>query len=135
MVQQDADNGSYMEDSGYYRTNGINNYRVMIDGKTLVDQDVDVAHGAVNTYVDSLNAHNKDHFIPFEMYCKGGFLLVIKTNHSQSNELSFDQKGNLSIHLKFAANMVHNQMIYTFGVVHSTFEITADRNCITNYTY
>ena len=135
MVQQDADNGSYVEDSGFYRTNGINNYRVMIDGKTLVDQDIDTDHGAVNAYVDSLNAHNNDHFIPFEMYCKGGFLLVIKTNHSQNNELSFDQKGNLSIHLKFANNMPHNQMIYTFGVVHSTFEITADRNCITNYSY
>ena len=135
MVKQDADNGSYTEDPGFYRTNGINNYRVMIDGKTLVDKDIDTARGAVSAFVDSLNAHNGDHFIPFEMYCKGGFLLVIKTNHSQNNELSFDQKGNLSIHLKFAHNVNHNQMIYTFGVVHSTFEITADRNCITNYSY
>ena len=135
MVKQDADNGAYTEDAGYYRTNGLNNYRIMIDGKTLVDQDVDANNGAVTAYVDSLNAHNNDHFIPFDMYCKGCFLLVIKTNHSQNNELSFDQKGNLSIHLKFNNNMVDNQIIYTFGVVHTTFEITADRNCITNYSY
>ena len=135
-VKQSADQGSFLEDPFYYQTNGLENYRLMIDGKLLVDQTVDVANGAVPSYVDSLEAqNNSENFIPYECFTNGCFLLSIKTNHSQENELSFEQKGNLSIFLKFAANLPVNQTIYVVGVCHSSFEITSDRNILTNYSY
>ena len=136
MVKQSASTGTYNEDPCYYQTNRLINYRVMIDGKLLTDQDVDTTNGAVSGYVNSLSAHNdSDNFIPHDVYTKGSFLLAIKTNHSQHKEISFTRKGNLSIHLKFAADMAVNQIAYVVGKCHSTFEITADRNIITNYSY
>ena len=108
----------------------------MIDGKQLINQDVDHANNAVAAFVNSLDAQdNSETFIPFEVFTEGCFVLSIKTNHSQQNELSFERKGNLAIHLKFANNMNTNQVVYVVGICHSSFEITADRNCITNYTY
>ena len=136
MTKQKADQGQYSEDAEYFQTNNLINYRLMIDGKLLVDQACNPADNCLSAYVNSLNAHNNDeNFIPFNLYTSGCFLLVVKTNHSQENELSFERKGNLSIHLRFNDAVVDNQIIYTFGVCHSTFEITADRNCITNYSY
>ena len=102
----------------------------------LIEQDVDTENGVVSAYVNSLSAHNdSENFIPHDVYTNGSFLLAIKTNHSQHKEISFTRKGNLSIHLKFAADMAVNQIAYVVGICHSTFEITADRNIITNYSY
>ncbi len=136
MVKQTGDTGAYNEDPFYYQTNGLINYRIMIDGKLLIDQDVLPENDAVSAYVNSLTAHNNsENFIPFNMYTKGSFLLVVKTNHSQESEVSFTRKGNLSIHLKFNANIAENQIVYVIGKCHSTFEVTADRNIVTNYSY
>ena len=136
MVKAAADQGSYTEDPHFYQHNGLENYRLMLDGKLLISQDVDVNNGATAAYVNSLETqNNSENFIPYNCYTKGCFLLAIKTNHSQSNELSFEQKGNLSIHLKFSSAMTANQKIYVMGICHSTFEISADRNCVTNYAY
>ena len=108
----------------------------MIDGKLLIDQDLSPNNDAVSAYVNSLTAHNNsEYFVPFNMYTKGCFLLVVKTNHSQESEISFTRKGNLSIHLKFDENIAVNQVVYVIGKCHSTFEVTADRNIITNYSY
>ena len=136
MVKQSADQGDFTEDAHYYRTNGLENYRVMIDGKQLVNQDVDSGNNAVSAFVNSLDAQdNAETFIPFEVFTDGCFVLSIKTNHSQPNELAFERKGNLAIHLKFSNNMATNQVVYVVGICHSSFEITADRNCVTNYSY
>ena len=136
MVKQSGDTGAYNEDPGYYQTNGLTNYRIMIDGKLLIDQDLSPDNDAVSAYVNSLTAHNNsEYFVPFNMYTKGCFLLVVKTNHSQESEISFTRKGNLSIHLKFEGNIAENQIVYVIGKCHSAFEVTADRNIITNYSY
>ena len=136
MVKQTGDTGAYNEDPFYYQTNGLINYRIMIDGKLLIDQDVLPENDAVSAYVNSLTSNNNsESFIPFNMYTKGCFLLVVKTNHSQESEVSFTRKGNLSIHLKFNANIAENQIVYVIGKCHSTFEVTADRNIVTNYSY
>ena len=136
MLKQSADQGSYVEDPHFYQHNGLENYRLMLDGKLLISQDVDTTNGATAAYVNSLESqNNSENFIPYNCYTKGCFLLCIKTNHSQSNEISFEQKGNLSIHLKFSAAMDVNQKIYVVGICHSTFEISADRQIVTNYAY
>ena len=45
------------------------------------------------------------------------------------------QKGTLSIDLEFNADIADTQIVYVIGKCHSTFEITADRNIISNYAY
>lgn len=136
MVKQAADQGIYTEDPHFYQTSSLENYRLMIDGKLLVSQDIDVNNGATPAYVNSLETqNNSENFIPYTCYTKGCFILAIKTNHSQSSELSFESKGNLSIHLKFSAPLAVNHKIFIIGICHSSFEITSDRNCVTNYSY
>ena len=99
MVSQTSDAGVYDEDPLYYRHNRISNYRIMIDGSVLKDQDCSQTDGYVNVYTDSLYAHGaQEYFIPYEIYGKGGFVIVISTNYSQNNELSFEQKRNMNIH-------------------------------------
>ena len=86
MVKQSADQGSYSEDPHFYQTNSLENYRLMIDGKLLVSQDIDVNNGATPAYVYSLETqNNSENFIPYTCYTKGCLILAIKTNHSQSN--------------------------------------------------
>ena len=136
MVKQTADQGMYNEDPLYFHHNKLINYRIMIDGNPLIEQACTTKDGYVNPYVNSQIAYgNGESFIPFEMYNKGGFLLIIKTNHSQNNELSFGRRGNISIILNFEDPLAVNYVVYLVGQQHSSLQITADRSCITNYTY
>ena len=136
MIKQNADVGMYTEDPLYFHHNDLINYRVMIDGNPLLDVTCTSADGYVGPYVISQKSYDEgDSFLPFDMYAHGGFILVIKTNHSQKHELSFESKGNLSIILKFRNNVVENYIVYLIGQQHSSLSITGDRSCITNYTY
>ena len=136
MVKQSADRGVYTEDVGFFQHNNITNYRIMQDGKVLAEQDLNAGQKYVNSFTESLIAHgNDDHFIPFDIYNKSGFLIAVRTNHSQAGELSFEQKGNLNCHFRFANPLAENTVMYLCGKVHSTFEITGDRECVTNYSY
>ena len=136
MVKQNADVGMYNESPLYFHHNDLINYRVMIDGNPLLDVTCNSADGYVGPYVISQKSYDEgDSFLPFDMYAHGGFILVIKTNHSQKHELSFESKGNLSIILKFRNNVVENYIVYLIGQQHSSLSITGDRSCITNYTY
>ena len=136
MIKQGADTGIYNEDPLYFQHNDLTSYRVMIDGTPLIEQSCTAADGFVGPYVTSQIAYNEgESFIPFNMYNSGGFVLIIKTNHSQKNELSFEMKGNLSIILKFRIPLNENHVIYLVGQQHSSLQITGDRSCITNYTY
>ena len=137
MVKQSADNGNYLEDPFYYQTNNLTNYRIMVDGHLLENTDINLQNGAVLPYVNSLAAHNNsENFIPFKNYTKGSFVLICRTNHSNSpNQLSYTRKGNLSIHLKLTENVDSNMLVYVIGKCHSTYEINSDRNVVTNYSH
>ena len=136
MTKQEADNGAYNLDPFYYDHNNLINYKVLIDGIPLIDSDCKAEDGMVNVYHDSLKAHGAElHFIPEEIYTKGGFVICISTNHSDVDELSFEQKGNMSLHLKFQNVMASTQIIYLIGIVHSSFEVTSDREVLSNFSY
>ena len=62
-------------------------------------------------------------------------MITVSCNSSQSGELSYENKGNLSIYLRFEENIPQNQVVFIVGGVHSTFEVTADRNIISNFGY
>ena len=136
MIYQTADSGTYNKDPFYYRSNGLINYRIMINGETFRDTDCSAEDGYVNVYQDSLIAHSaQDGFIPFKMFKNGSFVISVATNHSQTGHLSYEQKENMSVHLRFQNPIAQTQIVFIVGTVHSTFEITADRNCISNYGY
>ena len=94
IVKQTADTGTYTEDPFYFQHCGLKEYCVMIDGTTLIEESCSSVNGYIGPYLNSQISHdNGEDFIPFNMYSNGGFLLIIKTNHSQKNELSFERKG------------------------------------------
>ena len=67
----------------------------------------------VKVYHDSLKAHGAEiHFIPENLYKQGDFVICISTNHSDIDELSFEQKGNMSIYLKFSEAIASTQRDY-----------------------
>ena len=136
MNSQASEAGAYNLDPHFYNTNNLDNYRIMLNGEVLKDIDCSEAEGYVNVYADSLREHSsEDTFIPYNMYTKGGFVITVSTNSSGPGMLSYEQKGNLDIHLRFAQPIAHTQIVYVVGVVHTTYEITSDRNCISNYGY
>ena len=136
MTKQDADNGSYSLDPFFYHHNNLINYKVLIDGIPLIDSDCSADEGMIKVYHDSLKAHDAEtHFIPQNIYKSGGFIICISTNHSDIDELSFEQKGNMSIHLKFSVPLPTTQIVYLLGLVHSTFEISSDREVLSNFSY
>ena len=136
IVKQSSDSGVYNESPLYFHHCGLSEYRVMIDGTTLVEQSCTSADGYIGPYVNSQLANeNSPDFIPFHLYSNGGFLLIIKTNHSQKHELSFELKGNMSLHLKFKEALAENHVVYLVGEHHTSLQITSDRACITNYSY
>ena len=136
MVDQTAESGSYKKDPYYYNSNKLSNYRVMLNGEVISDIDCSVDEGYVNVYHDSLIAHGaEENFIPYELFAKGSFIITVSCNSSQNGQLSYENKGNLSIFLKFEDAIPHTQIVFVVGSIHSTFEITADRNCISNFGY
>ena len=136
MVDQTAEQGAFTQDRYYYNHNNLSNYRVMINGQLLTEADISHAQGYHSTYFDSLTAHGaEDYFIPNDMYTRGGFVLTVRTNTSQPNELFYESKGNMDIHLRFANDIAATQIVFIIGVIHTSYEITPDRNCLTNFAY
>ena len=123
MLNQTADTGVYNQDMYYYNHNTIINYRSMVIGSVLIEQDISADDGFVNVYTDSLCAHGAvDGFIPYEMYKNGGFVITVKTNSSQPDELFYETKGNMTIHLRFANNIAATQVVYLIGIAHTTYK-------------
>ena len=136
MVRQDALNGVFERNPLYFQHNNLINYRVSIDGISIVDQDVNIDNGAVNVYHDSQIAHgNNSHFIPYETYTKGAFVICINTNFQNGDELTYERRGNLQIHLRLGGNLATNNILFVMGEVFTTFSIDADRSVTTNFAY
>ena len=136
MIDQTADSGTYNKDPYYYNSNKISNYRIMLNGEVISDMDCSSNDGYVNVYHDSMIAHGaNESYIPYELYSKGSFVITILCNSSQSGQLSYENKGNLSIYLRFEEPIPRTQIVFVLGSVHSTFEVTADRNIISNFGY
>ena len=90
----------------------------------------------MSPYVDSMIANgSNDTFIPAGLYNHGHFVLSVKTNSSQPEELMYDSSGNLAIHMNFRANLPSTIICYIIGICHSSLEISPDRQCLTNFGY
>ena len=136
MIRQDALNGDFQRNPLYFQHNDLINYRVSVDGISIVDQDVSIADGAINVYHDSQIAHgNKSFFIPYSIYTSGAFVICINTNFQNSDELTYERRGNLQIHLRLRNNLAANNIVFVMGEVFSTFSIDADRSVSTNFSY
>ena len=74
-------------------------------------------------------------FIPTDLYTHGSFVVSIRTNDSQPGELMYEGSGNLAITMVFKDPIDQPQLCFVVGEVHSSFEITPDRQCVTNSGY
>ena len=132
MSKQSGVNGSYTSDPFYYERNHMINYKCVIDGVTIIDRDVD--DNAVVSYHDSMLKHgNNMTFIDYEVFKKGGFVLVFQTGYS--SEIGVEKVGNLQIKLRMDRNLNENYTVFTVGEIFSTFEINTDRSVSTHYAY
>ena len=54
---------------------------------------------------------------------------------SQPGELMYEGSGNLVVSINFTQPIAATQLCFVVGEVHSSFEITPDRQCLTNSGY
>ena len=136
FVEQLAEQGIYNKDRLWYGTQELSSYRITINGRVLTEDEVDPRSGYMSPYVDSLIANGcPETFINASLYNRGSFVLSVKTNSSQPEELMYETSGNLSIHLNFRNNLPSTVICFVVGVCHSSLEISPDRHCLTNFGY
>ena len=95
FVSQAAEQGSYMNDRFFYNTNNLGMYRVTINGRVLVEDEIQDGSDHMSVYEDSREAcRASDTFIPTELYTHGSFVVSVRTNDSQPGELMYEGSGN-----------------------------------------
>ena len=83
-MSQVAEQGSYMNDRFFYSTNNLGMYRVTINGRVLVEDEIQDGSDHMSVYEDSREAcRNSDTFIPTDLYTHGSFVISVRTNDSQ----------------------------------------------------
>ena len=136
FVSQASEQGSYMNDRFFYNTNNLGMYRVTINGRVLIEDEIQAGSDHISVYEDSREAcRASDNFIPTELYTHGSFVVSVRTNDSQPGELMYESSGNLVVFINFTQAIAATQLCFVVGEVHSSFEITPDRQCLTNSSY
>ena len=125
-----------MNDRFFYNTNNLGMYRVTINGRVLIEDEIQAGSDHMSVYEDSREAcRASDTFIPTELYTHGSFVVSVRTNDSQPGELMYESSGNLVVFINFTAAIAATQLCFVVGEVHSSYEITPDRQCLTNSSY
>ena len=136
FVSQAAEQGSFKNDRFYYNTNDLGSYRVTINGRVLMDDEVMAGSEHMSIYEDSREAcHASDKFIPTKLYTHGSFVVSVRTNNSQPGELMYETSGNLVVFINFTQALAATQLCFVVGEFHSSYEITPERQCLTNSSY
>ena len=136
LTRQDALNGIYQRDPFYYGHYTLNNYKCIIDGVCLLDRDVDIDSGAIDSYFFSMQNHGfNDTFIAHSLWTQGGLVLCIKTTELDTENMSVERTGNLQFKLRLRDPLAHNVQLYIIGEINSSFNINSDRSIKTNYAY
>ena len=136
LTRQDASNGTYQHDPFYYGHYNLTNYKCIIDGVCLLDRDINIANGAINSYFFSMQNHGfNDTFIAHTLYTQGGFIICIKTTELDTENMNVERSGNLQIKLRLRDALNHNVQLYIIGEISSSFNINSDRSIKTNYAY
>ena len=135
-MSQAAEQGSYKNDRFFYNTNNLGMYRVTINGRVLIEDEIQAGSDHISVYEDSREAcRASDNFIPTELYTHGSFVVSVRTNDSQPGELMYESSGNLVVFINFTAAIAATKLCFVVGEVHSSYEITPDRQCLTNSSY
>ena len=136
FVNQNAEQGEYVKDRFFYNTNDLGMYRVTINGHVLAEDEIEAHSEHLSVYEDSREAnHSFESFIPTELYTHGSYVISVRTNHSQPGELMFETSGNLVVFLNFKAAIATTQLCFIIGEFHSSYEITPERQCLTNSSF
>ena len=136
FVSQAAEQGSYKNDRFFYNTNNLGMYRVTINGRVLIEDEIQAGSDHISVYEDSREACRAfDNFIPTELYTHGSFVVSVRTNNSQPGELMYESSGNLVVFINFTQPIAATQLCFVVGEFHSSYEITPERQCLTNSSY
>ena len=136
FVTQAAEQGSYKNDRFFYNTNNLGMYRVTINGRVLIEDEIQAGSDHISVYEDSREACRAfDNFIPTELYTHGSFVVSVRTNNSQPGELMYESSGNLVVFINFTQPIAPTQLCFVVGEFHSSYEITPERQCLTNSSY
>jgi len=65
----------------------------------------------------------------------GSFVVSVRTNNSQPGELMYESSGNLVVFINFTQPIAATQLCFVVGEFHSSYEITPERQCLTNSSY
>ena len=134
FVDREASNGSHQRPPYYYPHLNLEHYSFKINGQEIAGGSENSSY--VTLYDESLKAHDQEHFIPYENYINGSFVMCVNTNlHSDANSLHLDRFGNLTISFSFKEPLARQTTVYLVGVIDSTFEIDSDRTVTTQFQY
>ena len=135
-MSQTAEQGAYKNDRFFYNTNDLGMYRVTINGRVLVEDEIQAGSDHMSAYEDSREAcQSFDSFIPTDMYTRGSFVVSVRTNHSQPGELMYESSGNLVVFINFKTAIAATQLCFVVGEFHSSYELTPERQCLTNSSF
>ena len=135
LVDRDGATGNQLRYPFAYHHHGLKHYSVKING-------FQVAGGSITNndyrkeYMDSLQAHSNDYFIPFKNYTSGNFVLCVNCNdQSELNNVNIDKTGNLSVTLSFEPALIRPLVLHIAGTIDSPFTIDLDRTITTEFQY
>ena len=136
FVDLEASTGRYHLEPFHWGSHNLSYYSVKINGVEISGGDCDTT-GYINEYLMSLqNNNNTEHFIPYQDYMTGKFVLCFDTNNqSDQNSLNIDRRGNLDLSFIFKNALARSVRIYVTGAIDSTLEIDNDQTVTTNYQY
>ena len=134
MVNQVGARGSYTRHPFWYGTNNLQSYSVKLDGLEIAGHETST--GFVQSYVDSMQAHGEDYFIPYDLFKHSCFVICADTNQgSEMNTLAVERRRNLQLSLHMREALPESLIVYVVGVVDSIFEIDANKSVTTLYQF
>ena len=134
LVDRDAAMGHQQRYPFYYDHCKLMHYSVKVNGFQIAGGQVDTDYRS--EYLDSLQSHGGDYFIPFNNYANGCFVLCVNTNdQSEFNSINIEKSGNLSITLTFQDPLPRPQMLHIAGAINSPFTVDIDRTVNTEFQY
>ena len=134
MVDRDAAMGSQVRYPFYYDHCDLIHYSVKINGFQIAGGTTDSDYRT--EYLNSLEAHGGDYFVPFKNYTTGCFILCVNCNdQSEFNSVNIEKSGNLTITLKFRNALLRTQVLHVAGAIDSPFSLDLDKTVTTEFQY
>jgi len=142
MCSTSALAGSYSENPFYFPHNNITEMYSKINGTMIPSQPYtfdfsanppDCLNGYAALYDEvGINRAAKEHYISFEQYCNGAFIMPFSTcgDNCFGRNSHVPQEGTISLHLKFKSALASSFTLLVFMVWDEKFELDSQRKIV-----